>query len=108
MALVGAGGTAAEVLDDVALMPAPVTVEQAEAMIRSLRIFPLLNGARSSKPSDVQAAATALSALSALTDAFPQIAEIEVNPALRARPRGDGVVAGDVLAILNPDVPASG
>ena len=76
-------------------------------MIRSLRTFPLLNGARSSKPSDVQAAATALSALSALADAFPQIAEIEVNPLFVAA-EGDGVVAGDVLAILNPDVPASG
>lgn len=107
VALVGAGGTAAEVLDDVALMPAPVTDKQAEDMIRSLRTFPLLNGARSSTPSDVQAAAAALSALSALVEAFPQIAEIEVNPLFVAA-EGDGVVAGDVLAILNPDVPASG
>ena len=76
-------------------------------MIRSLRTFPLLNGARSSTPSDVLAAAAALSALSALADAFPQIAEIEVNPLFVAA-EGDGVVAGDVLAILNPDVPASG
>ena len=107
VALVGAGGTAAEVLDDVALMPAPVTDKQAKDMIRSLRTFPLLNGARSSTPSDVQAAAAALSALSALVEAFPQIAEIEVNPLFVAA-EGDGVVAGDVLAILNPDVPASG
>jgi acetyltransferase len=107
VALVGAGGTAAEVLDDVALMPAPVTVEQAGEMICSLRTFPLLNGARSRTPSDVQAAAAALSALSALADAFPQIGEIEVNPLFVAA-EGDGVVAGDVLAILNPDVPASG
>jgi len=106
VALVGAGGTAAEVLDDVALMPAPVTDKQAEDMIRSLRTFPLLNGARSSTPSDVRAAAAALSALSTLVEAFPQIAEIEVNPLFVAA-EGDGVVAGDVLAILNPDVPAS-
>ena len=107
VALVGAGGTAAEVLDDVALMPAPVTVDQAEVMIRSLRTFPLLDGARTGTPSDVQAAAAALSALSAMAAAFPQIAEIEVNPLFVAAD-GDGVVAGDVLAILNPDVPASG
>ena len=107
VAVVGAGGTAAEVLDDVAVMPAPVTVDQAEAMIRSLRTFPLLDGVRSGTPGDVPAAAAALSALSATADAFPQIAELEVNPLFVAA-GGDGVVAGDVLAILNPDVPASG
>ena len=105
VALAGAGGTAAEILDDVRLMPAPVSVRQAQRMIQSLRTFPLLNGARSSARSDVRAAASALSALSALAVAFPQIAEIEVNP-LFVADDGKGVVAGDVLAVLDPDVSA--
>ncbi len=107
LALVGAGGTAAEVLDDVALRPAPVSAEQAEAMIRSLRTFPLLQGVRSGRPGDIPAAAAALSGLSALVDAFPQIAEIEINP-LFVLPAGRGVVAGDVLTVLKPDVSAAG
>ncbi len=107
LAVVGAGGTAAEVLDDVALRPAPVSPSTALAMIRSLKTFPLLQGVRSGSPGDTAAAASALSSLSGLVAAFPQIAEIEINP-LFVAPAGKGVVAGDVLAVLKSDVSAEG
>jgi citrate lyase gamma subunit len=80
--LVGAGGVFAELLKDVAVALAPVTEEQAEALIRSLRIAPLLLGARGKTALDVAAAARAAAALSRAAAEHPEIAEIEVNPLL--------------------------
>lgn len=85
--LVGAGGLFAEVLDDVAVALAPVTEEGAEALLRSLRIAPLLDGARGRAPMDVAAAARAAAALSRVAAEHPEIAEVEVNPLL-ATPGG--------------------
>ena len=46
VALVGGGGTAVELLDDVVLALAPLTPAEAEAALRRLRTFPLLDGYR--------------------------------------------------------------
>jgi acetate---CoA ligase (ADP-forming) len=80
--LVGAGGIYAELVRDVAVALAPVTDAQAEVLIRSLRIAPLLMGARGGRPLDVGAAARATAALSRLAAARTAIAEIEINPLL--------------------------
>jgi succinyl-CoA synthetase beta subunit len=80
--LTGAGGVYAEVLRDTAVALAPVTAAQAESMIRSLRVAPLLLGARGRPRLDVAAAAHALQALSHLAAAHPELAEVEVNPLL--------------------------
>jgi len=80
--LVGAGGVYAEVLNDVAVALSPVTESQAEVLIRSLRIAPVLMGARGGRPLDIAAAARATAALSRLAAARTAIAEIEVNPLL--------------------------
>jgi hypothetical protein len=85
--LVGAGGLFAEVLEDVAVALAPVTEAAAEALLRSLRIAPLLAGARGRRPADVAAVARAAAVLSRVAAEHPEIAEIEVNP-LVAGPDG--------------------
>jgi acyl-CoA synthetase (NDP forming) len=82
VALVGAGGLYAEVLRDTTVALAPVTVEQARRMISSLQTAPLLTGARGRPPLDLDAAAQALSALSQVAAAHPELAELEVNPLL--------------------------
>jgi acyl-CoA synthetase (NDP forming) len=82
IALVGAGGLYAEILSDVAVALAPLDVVQAEKLLRSLRIAPLLEGARGHAPLDVAAAASAAAALSSIAAEHPEIAEIEVNPLL--------------------------
>ncbi len=95
--LVGAGGLFAELLKDVAVALAPVTEDQAEALIRSLRIAPLLLGARGKTPLDVAAAARAAAALSRIAAEHPKLDEIEVNPLL-VLPKGalalDARIAG--------------
>ena len=63
VALVGGGGTAVELLDDVVLALAPLTPAEAEAALRRLRTFPLLDGYRGRPRLAVGAAAEAIAAL---------------------------------------------
>ncbi len=96
MVLIGTGGVQAELWRDVALDLAPVTPARAEAMLRSLKGFPLLDGFRGSPKADVAAVAKAISAFSCLAAAAGEkLDEAEVNP-LIAGPWGclavDGLV----------------
>ncbi len=81
LVLVGTGGVQAELWRDVALDLAPVSPERAEAMLRSLKGFPLLDGFRGGPRADIPAIAEAVSAFSVLVaEAGPRIEEAEVNP----------------------------
>jgi hypothetical protein len=95
--LVGLGGVYAEVLHDVAVALAPVDVDGAETLLRSLRCAPLLDGARGRPAVDLRAVARAAAALSRLAASTPQILELEVNPLLVNR---DGAVAVDARVVL--------
>lgn len=97
--MVGIGGIYAEVLKDVAVQTAPVTVTEAEAMIRGLKLFPILDGARGQPKGDIAAAAQALVRLSDFACRHAgDVAEIDLNPVL-VRPAGQGVVALDALIV---------
>ena len=96
MLLVGTGGVQAELWRDVALDIAPVTPARAEAMLRGLKGFPLLDGFRGAPKADIAAVARAVSAFSCLAAAAgDRLDEAEVNP-LIAGPWGclavDGLV----------------
>jgi hypothetical protein len=95
--LVGAGGLYAEIVKDVAVALAPVTEAGAEALLRSLRVAPLLDGARGKPAVDVAATAAAAAALSRVAAEHPEILEIEINPLL-ALP--DGVLGLDARIVL--------
>lgn len=105
VAMVGIGGIYAEVLQDVQVQTAPVSETEALAMIRSLRMFPVLDGARGLARADVSAAAQTLARLSEFAVRHAgQVAEIDLNPVL-VRAEGEGVVALDALLI--PVAPAA-
>jgi acyl-CoA synthetase (NDP forming) len=87
VAMVGLGGVFAELFKDVAIGLAPLTADEAERLLRSLRGAALLGPARGREGVDVRAAAEAAAALSRLAAARPDIAEIEINPLL-ATPSG--------------------
>lgn len=102
VALVGMGGVHAELLGDVAVALAPVTAAQAERMVRSLRASALLDGARGRLALDIAAAAKALTALSRVAAAHPEIAELEANPLLVLP---EGALALDARIVPRPANP---
>ena len=66
-------------------------------MIRQVKGYPVLAGARGRPPCDEEALADALCRLSALAiDLEGQLAELDINP-LFVLPVGRGVKAGDAL-----------
>ncbi|UWR35557.1 acetate--CoA ligase family protein (plasmid) [Sulfitobacter sp. W027] len=97
--MVGLGGVFTEVFEDTALALAPVTADEAERMVRSLRAFALLDGARGRPKADLATLTQAIVDLSrfAVTHAA-DVAEIDINPIL-VRGEGNGAVALDALIV---------
>ncbi len=92
----GLGGVYTEVWRDVALRVAPVNRAEAEAMIREIKSFPLLEGVRGQKPCDLGALADVLVSFSQLPFRYPEIDEIDLNPVFLF---SEGLVVGDVRVI---------
>jgi acyl-CoA synthetase (NDP forming) len=76
----GLGGIYAEVLKDVSFQVAPITRHNAMNMIREIRGYPMLAGARGAKPVDIDAIANGLRLLSQLASDFNEISELDINP----------------------------
>lgn len=97
--MVGLGGVFAEIFQDTALRMAPVTAAEAGDMLRELKAFPLLDGARGRPHADVEALCETIAALSRFAFRHAEdVAEIDINPLL-VLPKGQGVVALDALIV---------
>ena len=92
----GLGGVYVEVLKDVTLRLAPVDHAEALEMIRAIKGFPLLAGARGRPAADLDALADALVAMSRFGAAHLEITSAEINPFI-ALPNGG--VAVDALIL---------
>ncbi|TVR64164.1 MAG: hypothetical protein EA422_07435 [Gemmatimonadales bacterium] len=89
---VGAGGTAVEVLKDVAVRVLPVEPAEIREMLDELRIAPLLRGHRGRPPVDLEGLVRLIANLASAACAVPELEELELNPVF-ASP--DSVVAVD-------------
>ena len=98
LVMVAAGGTATEVWQDRSLLLAPVSPQDAARALRSLRIWPLLEGYRGADPVDQEALVDLVVALGRLAVDVPELAEADFNPVL-ATP--DGVALVDVKMRLS-------
>jgi acetate---CoA ligase (ADP-forming) len=95
--LVGLGGVFVEVLRDVSFRVPPFGRDDAERMVRELRGYPLLEGVRGRKPSDVGALVDVIMGVQRLAmDLAGDVRELDINP-LVVRPRG--AVALDALVV---------
>jgi acyl-CoA synthetase (NDP forming) len=92
----GLGGIHTEVLRDISLRVAPVDRTEAEAMIREIRAFPILEGTRGQPPCDLDALADMLVNFSRLPFRYPEIVELDLNPVFVF---SKGLVVGDVRVI---------
>jgi len=80
--MLGMGGIYVEILKDVTFRLAPVTVQEAEDMISSIKTKKLLEGVRGEKPSDIKKLSECIQRLSQLVTDFKEIKELDMNPVL--------------------------
>lgn len=98
----GAGGVLVELLKDVAVRLTPLSERDAREMVEGLRTYRLLTGYRGGPPHDVAALVEILLRVVAMVEDFPQIAELDLNPAI-VHERGATVVDARVrVARMEP------
>lgn len=101
MLMFGLGGIFVEVMKDVTFHLAPITSAEAMSMLMGTRSYKLLEGVRGEAGVNLAAIGEALQRISQLVTDFPQIAELDINPFIVARP-GEESVAADARIQLAP------
>ncbi len=84
------GGAFAYLLDDANVRITPLTLADATEMVQSIKGFSLLQGARGSKPADLEALEELLLRTSAMVEEIPEIIDVDMDPVLAQEP-GQGV-----------------
>ena len=95
----GIGGIFTEIYRDVSFRIAPFGEEEGEAMVKELKAYPLLAGARGRAKRDISSLIKTLVSLSHLAFAHPLIAELDINP-LIVQDEDKGCMAADVKILL--------
>ena len=90
---IAAGGVATELWKDEVYLVPPVTSADAARALRGLRLWPLLDGYRSSPRVDVEALQSILVGVGQLVVDVPEVSDLDLNPLLVAP---DGVHCVDV------------
>lgn len=91
MMMFGLGGVFIEVLKDVTFRMAPLTDIDAMDMIKSVKSYKLLEGARGTKPAQIEQIQETLLRLSQLVNDFKFIDELDINPLLISEKTGEGI-----------------
>jgi acetyltransferase len=95
----GLGGIFVEILKDISLRVAPLTREDALAMIHEIKGFKVLAGARGRQKTDISAVAEVLVKVSRMAiDLEEHVSELDINPLL-VLAEGGGVRVADALVI---------
>jgi acyl-CoA synthetase (NDP forming) len=76
----GLGGIHVEILRDVVFRTTPITDNDAEEMIHTIRGYRLLEGYRGHPPADVSALRDVILRVAQLAEAVPEIVEMDLNP----------------------------
>jgi acetyltransferase len=91
MMMFGLGGVFIEVMKDVTFRIAPLTDVDAEEMIKSVKAYKLLEGARGTTPAQMKQIQETLLRLSQLVADFKFIDELDINPLLISEKTGEGI-----------------
>ncbi len=76
----GLGGIFVEILKDVSFRICPINQKEAMEMIREIKGYPILTGARGETPVDIDALAKMIVSISTLATEEEDIKEIDFNP----------------------------
>ena len=102
MMMFGLGGVFIEVMKDVTFRIAPLTDIDAKEMIKSVKAYKLLEGARGTTPAQMEQIQETLLRLSQLVTDYPFIDELDINPLLISEKTGEGIaVDGRIKVRLN-------
>lgn len=102
MMMFGLGGVFIEVLKDVTFRIAPLTDVDAEEMMKSVKSYKLLEGARGTKPADMEQIKETILRLSQMVSDFKFIDELDINPLLISEKTGEGIaVDGRIKVRMN-------
>ncbi len=102
MMMFGLGGVFIEVMKDVTFRIAPLTDIDALEMIKSVKAYKLLEGARGTKPAQIGQIQETLLRLSQLVNDFKFIDELDINPLLISEKTGEGIaVDGRIKVRMN-------
>jgi acetyl-CoA synthetase len=97
LVVVGLGGVLVEVLNDTALAPAPAGPDEAEALLRELRAFRLLQGYRGLPSVDLPRLCEIVCRASEfIADQRQHVSEFDLNPLICS---GSNIVAVDALIV---------
>ena len=100
--MVGLGGVFVELLRDVSLELAPLSPEDARAMIGRLKAAKLLTGFRGRAASDVEALSDVLVRVAAMSCALgDRLVSLDLNPVM-VLPEGEGVRIVDIVMQVAP------
>ena len=91
MMMFGLGGVFIEVMKDVTFRIAPLTDMDAKDMIKSVKAYKLLQGARGTTPAQMEQIEETLLRLSQLVSDFKFIDELDINPLLISEKTGEGI-----------------
>ena len=91
MMMFGLGGVFIETMKDVIFRMAPLTDIDAEEMIKSVKAYELLKGARGTTPAQIDQIQETLLTLSQLVTDFKFIDELDINPLLISEKTGEGI-----------------
>ncbi len=91
MMMFGLGGVFVEVMKDVTFRIAPLTDNDAMDMIKSVKAYKLLEGARGTTPAQIGQIQETLLRLSQLVNDFKFIDELDINPLLISEKTGEGI-----------------
>jgi len=98
----GLGGIFVEIMKDVSHAIVPLSERKVDEMIRSIRAYPMLAGARGRKRADIPALKEVLFKVAQIAIDFPQIIEFEINPVM-VGDEGQGCGAVDALVTIRRD-----
>ncbi len=91
MMMFGLGGVFIEVMKDVTFRLAPLTDIDCAEMVRSVKAFKLLEGARGTTPANIGQIEQTLGRLSQLVGDFPFIDELDINPLMISEKNGEAI-----------------
>jgi acetate---CoA ligase (ADP-forming) len=106
--VVGAGGRLVELWRDTALLLLPLQADEVHRALRSLQLWPLLEGYRGAPAADLDAIVDAVCRIGAFAAKHAdRLLELDVNP-LMVYPAGEGVIAADALIRLAAPIERAG